>query len=59
MVKDIKQEVKKGEFASVSEFVRHLIRLWNTHKLGNQLLKDRSDFEMGKGKTLKSLEDLD
>ena len=59
MVRDIKQEVKKGEFASVSEFFRHLIRLWNTHKLGNELLNDRADFEYGKGKVLKSLENLD
>jgi len=59
MVKEIRQEVKKGEYASVSEFFRHLIRLWNTHKLGNELLNDRADFEYGKGKVLKSLENLD
>ena len=59
MVKEVKQEVKKGEFASVSEFFRHLVRLWNTHKLSNELLNDRANFEYGKGKILKSLEDLD
>ncbi|HDH31399.1 MAG TPA: ribbon-helix-helix protein, CopG family, partial [Candidatus Wolfebacteria bacterium] len=33
MAKTVKKEVKKGEFASTSEFFRHLIRLWNTRKL--------------------------
>jgi len=59
MVKEVKLEVKKGKYASTSEFFRHLIRLWNTHKLGNELQKDRAEFEMHKGKLLGSLKKLD
>ncbi len=32
MAKDIKREVKAGKFASTSEFMRHLIRMWNMRK---------------------------
>lgn len=58
MVKIIKKEVKTGGFASVSEFIRHLIRLYNTEKLAKEVEADRKDFEAGKGIELKSLEDL-
>ncbi|MEA3449366.1 MAG: ribbon-helix-helix domain-containing protein [Patescibacteria group bacterium] len=58
MVKIIKKDVKEGGFASTSEFVRHLIRLWNTKKLGNELRDDRKLFNSGKGIKLKSLKDL-
>jgi len=58
MAKIVKTEVKKGEFASTSEFFRHLIRLWNTNKLAQELKSDRREFEDGKGKLLKSLKDL-
>ena len=58
MVKIIKKDVKEGGFASTSEFVRHLIRLWNTKQLGTELKNDRKLFEKGKGIELKSLKDL-
>ena len=58
MAKTVKKEVKKGEFASTSEFFRHLIRLWNTRKLAQELNNDKKEFEAGKGKILKSLKDL-
>ena len=58
MVKTVKKEVKKGEFASTSEFFRHLIRLWNTRKLAQELNNDKKEFEAGKGKILKSLKEL-
>lgn len=58
MARTIKKEVKLGEFASTSEFFRHLIRLWNTHKLAQELNSDKKEFEAGKGKILKSLKDL-
>jgi Arc/MetJ-type ribon-helix-helix transcriptional regulator len=59
MVKSIKTEVKNGEFSSVSEFIRHLIRLYNTEKLAKEIDLNRKDFEAGKGIELKSFEDLD
>ena len=58
MVKIVKKEVKIGGFASTSEFFRHLIRLYNTHKLASELKNDRKEFEHGKGIMLKSLKDL-
>ncbi len=58
MVRVIKKEVKLEGYASVSEFIRHLIREWNTNKLAEELKKDRLRFEAGKGKVLKSLKDL-
>lgn len=59
LVNIIKNEVKKGEFASVSEFIRHLVRLWNANQLAINIKKDRKEFAQGKGKILKSLKNLD
>lgn len=57
-VKMIKQEVKDGGYASVSEFMRHLIRLWKTDKLMGEIRQSESEFAAGKGKELKSLNDI-
>ena len=54
MIKSIKEEVKEGQFASVSEFIRHLIRLHNTQKLARELKKDSMAFDRGEGIELKS-----
>ncbi len=58
MKQKIKKEVKKGNFASVSEFLRHLIRQWERGQLEKELNQEREKFENGKGKTLKSLKEL-
>ena len=58
LVKIIKKEVEVEGYASVSEFIRYLIREWNNNKLAEELKKDRLDFKAGKGKILKSLKDL-
>jgi len=58
MVKQIKNEVKTGKFASTSEFMRHLIRMWNTEKLAQDVEQSRAEIAAGKGKILKSLKDL-
>ena len=57
-VKMIKSEVKNGGFASVSEFMRHLIRLWRTEQLQRDVNQSKREFAQGKGKALKSLKDL-
>ena len=57
-VKMIKAEVKTGGYASLSEFMRHLIRLWNTKKLLNDIKAGEKAFKAGKWKKLKSLKDL-
>ena len=54
----MEKEVKKGKFATKSEFVRHMIRLWNTRKLAEELKEAQKDFEAGKFKKLRSLKDL-
>ena len=58
MVVDIKRGVKEGKFASTSEFVRHLIRMWNTEQLMRDVEQSRKEIAAGKGKILRSLRDL-
>jgi Arc/MetJ-type ribon-helix-helix transcriptional regulator len=58
MTKIVEKEVKKGGFSTKSEFFRHLLRLWNTYKLAEELKESRKEFEMGKGRVLRSLRDL-
>lgn len=58
MVLDIKREVKRGKFASTSEFMRSLIRSWNTRKLAEEFRKEKEAFRKGRYKVLKSLKDL-
>ncbi|MCX6786114.1 MAG: ribbon-helix-helix domain-containing protein [Candidatus Komeilibacteria bacterium] len=58
MAKDVKTAVKAGGYASTSEFFRHLLRLWNTYRLAEELKRDRKKFNAGKGILLKSLKDL-
>ena len=52
MIKSIKEEVKEGQFSSVSEFIRHLIRLYNTEKLARETKRDRDLFKKGKLKAI-------
>ncbi|MFH0927953.1 MAG: ribbon-helix-helix domain-containing protein [bacterium] len=58
MVKTIKREVKRGHFATTSEFLRYLVRLWNAGNLAKELETRRRDFKAGKGRKLKALADL-
>ena len=56
LVKRVKEEVRIKNYASTSEFFRHLLRV---HGLAEELEKARKDFNKGKGwKVLKSLKDL-
>lgn len=57
-VKEIKKQAKEGGFVSVSEFIRHMMRLWNTHKLIADVEQSRKEFAAGKGKILHSFKDL-
>ena len=54
----VKREVKKGKFATTSEYIRYLLR---ARELASELQKERSDWENGRKnwKLLKSLADLD
>ncbi len=57
-VKMIKQEAKKEGFVSVSEFIRHVLRVYNTKKLLKDIRQSQKEFAAGKGKVLKSFKDL-
>ena len=57
--KEIKREVRAGGFASTSEFFRHIWREWRAQKLARELQADRRQFELGRGRALRSLRDLD
>ncbi len=58
VAKNVRREVKDSGFASTSEFIRHLIRLWNTEKLAIELKHETKHFEKGKGKVLHSFASL-
>ncbi len=58
LAKDMRSEVKRGQFASTSEFFRHLLRAYKQDALAKELHADRRAFAQGKGKTLRSLRDL-
>jgi len=58
LAKGVRQEVKDGGYATTSEFFRHLLRLWNTRQLAQDLEKRREEFDAGKGRKLRSLADL-
>ena len=56
LAKRVKEEVRNKNYASTSEFFRHLLRV---HELAEELKKARKDFDKGKNwKVLKSLKDL-
>lgn len=55
MAKSVEREVKRGKFASTSEYIRYLLR---THELAEELDKSRREFDAGKGKILHSLKEL-
>ena len=50
--------VKRGKFATKSEFFRKLIHRWEEDMLLAGIEESRKEFRAGKGKTLKSLADL-
>ncbi|PJA52741.1 hypothetical protein CO049_04745 [Candidatus Roizmanbacteria bacterium CG_4_9_14_0_2_um_filter_36_12] len=54
----VEKEVKRGNYASKSEFFRYLLRQWMEGKLGHELDQSRKEIQQGKGKLLKSLTDL-
>ncbi len=57
MAKTVKIAVKRGKYASISEFFRYLLRDWQEGKLLGELNKSRVEIA-GKRKVLSSLKDL-
>lgn len=58
MVDEIEAEVILGNFATKSEFFRHILRWWKEEKLLKELNQSRKEFKQGKYVVLKSLKDL-
>lgn len=58
MAKTVKLAVKKGEYASTSEFFRTLLRKWQEEFLLEELQESELEIKNGKAKKLKSLKDL-
>jgi len=58
MAKTIKNAVKTGDYSSVSEFFRDLLRDWQENKILKELNASQAEIAAGKGKTLKSLKEL-
>lgn len=56
--KAVKTAVRTGDYASTSEFFRHLLREWQEGKLLNELNESRMEIATGKGKVLRSLRTL-
>lgn len=59
MVEEIEAEVSLGNFATKSEFFRHVLRFWKEEKLLRELNKGKAEIRAGKGVYLKSLADLE
>lgn len=56
--KSVDLAVKRGRYASVSEFLRDTIRAWEDEQLYLSILQSEKEFAQGKGKRLRSLKDL-
>ena len=50
--------VKEGDYASVSEFFRDSVRVWEEEQLYQSVIRSQRDFARGKFKRLRSLKDL-
>ncbi len=55
---EVRAEVAENGYASVSEFIRKLVRDWKKTKAINDVLKSEEEINQGKGKILHSLRDL-
>lgn len=54
----VNEAVESGFFASKSEFFRSLLRDWAESRLVSDVEESELGFAMGKGRRLRSLEDL-
>jgi Arc/MetJ-type ribon-helix-helix transcriptional regulator len=54
----VDEGVKKGHYATKSEFIRSLLRSWAEGKLSTELEEGRNEIREGNGRLLKSLKNL-
>lgn len=50
--------VKEYHYSSTSEFLRDAIRIWEEDQLYRSIMRSKKEFAEGKGKKLRSLQDL-
>ncbi len=58
MKKEVDAYVKEGQYSSVSEFIRDMIRDWKRANLLRGLRQSQKEFREGKYKKLTSFKDL-
>ena len=59
LTREVEKRVRRGDFATKSEFFRQVLRHWlEEEKIAQDIASSRKDIEGGKGKTLRSLKDL-
>jgi Arc/MetJ-type ribon-helix-helix transcriptional regulator len=58
LAKKVEAAVKKGDYASKSEFFRNLIRIWDEEEVLKEIRKSHTEINAGKGKFLRSLKYL-
>jgi len=58
MAQRIKREAKEGGYASVSEYIRYILREHDEQQELRLLEESRAEMRAGKGKVLRSLRDL-
>ena len=55
---EVETAVRQGGYATKSEFIRELLRLWKEDQLLKDLRFSQAEIKAGKGKVLKSLKSL-
>ena len=55
----VRREAKERQYASVSEFIRSLLREYEENRVLAELRQAQDDIRAGKGKVLLSLKDLE
>ena len=56
--RSVEELVKKGKYATKSEFFRDLLRMWIEGKILRDLSESRKELAFGRRKLLRSLRDL-
>jgi len=57
MKREVEKEVKKGNYASTSEFIRAVLREWKEFRLLKELKASQREIKDGKGKVLESFDE--
>ncbi|MCX6712552.1 MAG: ribbon-helix-helix domain-containing protein [Candidatus Vogelbacteria bacterium] len=56
--KEVEAYVEEGQYASISEFFRDMVRTWKRNTLLRGLRESQKEFRAGKAKKLTSFKDL-